>query len=273
MAEPSSIDQSLVAGLDDVVPLRLGEASTVFGATANGRRVAVKVVSIRSAVDRARFEREVEAIRRLRSCSEVPELVDVRTTDDTAALVMALGPGSDLGTVLATGGSFGWTAVVDFGVRFAETVHHAHVVGVVHGDIKPANVLVSVDVRPTLIDFGSARLSLDATERLGVDDIVYTPGFSAPEIYDGVAPTRAADVFSVGATLWAMATGTAPFGAATDPVPEVIGRTIAGSPGALPQGTPSALGALIASMLSVSPGLRPASMGDVASSLRRLQAR
>ena len=81
-----------------------------------------------------------------------------------------------------------------------------HQKGVIHGDLKPANIIVDSAARPWLIDFGLAQGS--ATEG---DAIGGTPAFMAPELFTGSSPSVATDVYALAATLWSLLVGHAPF--------------------------------------------------------------
>ncbi|MBS1838644.1 MAG: protein kinase, partial [Actinobacteria bacterium] len=98
--------------------------------------------------------------------------------------------------------------VVSLAVALASALDAAHGLEVVHGDVTPANV-VFVDGRPVLADFGLATWVQPGSgrreERRGA-----TPGWAAPERFDGAAPTSASDVYGLGATLWSAATARRP---------------------------------------------------------------
>ncbi|MFT3922371.1 MAG: sigma 54-interacting transcriptional regulator [Myxococcales bacterium] len=96
-------------------------------------------------------------------------------------------------------------------VRALQVVSSIHRAGIVHGDLKPANVIVDAAHGPNLIDFG-------LSSRVGVGDRFEsslsgsgTPLFMAPELFHGGEPTVASDVYALGATVWALATGRPPF--------------------------------------------------------------
>ncbi len=96
-------------------------------------------------------------------------------------------------------------AVIGLFLRVLETVATLHRLGVVHGDLKPANIIVDARGVPHLIDFGLASRSSDAHRLAGG-----TPAFMAPELLRGQLPSSSADIYALGATLWLLVTGALP---------------------------------------------------------------
>ena len=123
--------------------------------------------------------------------------------------------GSDVQTKL---GRRLFSAVEAVGIMtaVAEGIAHAHAHGVVHGDLKPGNVLLDLAGRPIVTDFGLAHLmhpGSDASTRQR--SIGGTAGFIAPEVLRGSGPpTVASDIYSLGAMAWVLVTGSVPLGAA-----------------------------------------------------------
>jgi serine/threonine-protein kinase PknK len=164
--------------------------------TEAGVDLAVKVVSPRpgSTVDPGRrAETEARAVARLGELSGVVRLHEVgRTAAGEAWLVVDLMPGGSL----AERAPLPCARVAAIGAELAATLAGAHRCGVRHGDLTPDNVLFDDADRPALADFGMAGLSHAADDPGGL-----TPAFAAPERLRGAAPSEAADVWSLGATL------------------------------------------------------------------------
>ncbi|MFF1903891.1 serine/threonine-protein kinase [Kitasatospora sp. NPDC058218] len=190
-----------------------GMGRVYLGRTAGGRTVAVKVVRGELAEDaefRARFRQEVAAARRVGGAWTAPVL-DADTEGEHPWVATGYVAGPALGTAVRDFGPLPEQAVRTLGVGLAEALAHVHGLGLVHRDVKPSNVLLTLD-GPRLIDFGIAR-ALDATSgftRSGY--VVGSPGFMSPEQANGQPAGPPSDVFSLGAVLAFAATGVQPFG-------------------------------------------------------------
>ncbi|WEH15969.1 serine/threonine-protein kinase [Streptomyces sp. VNUA24] len=212
--------QPLDAGEPTVVgPYRLlgrlgsgGMGRVYLGRSAGGRTVAVKIVHPHFALDeefRARFRREVDAARRVGGSWTAPVLdADPEASVPWVATGYAAGP--SLAAAIADGGHLPPHSVRVLGAGLAEALSAVHALGLVHRDVKPSNVLLTVD-GPLLIDFGIARAT-DGTASLTSTGVsIGSPGYMSPEQILGKGITGAADVFSLGAVLAYAATGQSPF--------------------------------------------------------------
>ncbi|WP_328955510.1 serine/threonine-protein kinase [Kitasatospora purpeofusca] len=190
-----------------------GMGRVYLGRTAGGRTVAVKVVRGELAEDaefRARFRQEVAAARRVGGTWTAPVLdADTEGAHPWVATGYVAGPA--LGGAVREYGPLTDPAVRTLGVVLAQALEHVHGLGLVHRDVKPSNVLLTLD-GPRLIDFGIAR-ALDAATGLTQSGfVVGSPGFMSPEQANGRPVGPPGDVFSLGAVLAYAATGVHPFG-------------------------------------------------------------
>ncbi|MFB8238877.1 serine/threonine-protein kinase [Kitasatospora purpeofusca] len=190
-----------------------GMGRVYLGRTAGGRTVAVKVVRGELAEDaefRARFRQEVAAARRVGGTWTAPVLdADTEGAHPWVATGYVAGPA--LGGAVREYGPLTDPAVRTLGAVLAQALEHVHGLGLVHRDVKPSNVLLTLD-GPRLIDFGIAR-ALDAATGLTQSGfVVGSPGFMSPEQANGRPVGPPGDVFSLGAVLAFAATGVHPFG-------------------------------------------------------------
>ncbi|MCL6667773.1 serine/threonine-protein kinase [Streptomyces panaciradicis] len=212
--QPLGADEPTVVG-----PYRLlgrlgsgGMGRVYLGRSAGGRTVAVKIVHPHFALDeefRARFRREVEAARKVGGAWTAPVLdADPEAAVPWVATAYAAGP--SLAAAVADRGPLPAPSVRALGAGLAEALTAVHELGLVHRDVKPSNVLLTLD-GPLLIDFGIARAT-DGTASLTSTGVsIGSPGYMSPEQIVGKGATGAADVFSLGAVLVFAATGQAPF--------------------------------------------------------------
>ncbi|GAA3103768.1 serine/threonine-protein kinase [Streptomyces echinatus] len=212
--QPLEVDEPATVG-----PYRLlgrlgsgGMGRVYLGRSAGGRTVAVKIVHPHFALDeefRARFRREVEAARRVGGAWTAPVLdADPEAAVPWVATAYAAGP--SLAAAVSEGGPLPAHTVRALGAGLAEALTAVHEQGLVHRDVKPSNVLLTLD-GPLLIDFGIAR-AMDGTASLTSTGVsIGSPGYVSPEQILGKGVTGAADVFSLGAVLAYAATGEQPF--------------------------------------------------------------
>ncbi len=195
--------------------LGVGGMATVYLArqTSLDRKVAIKVMrtSLREGDDgertEKRFLREGRMLARL-SHKNVCGIYDIAKVGSVAYIAMEYIEGGTLGDHLRRG----MTAADAIGVtvQLASALAAAHALGIVHRDLKPANVMMRGKV-PVLTDFGIARdLSGDRTEITG-DNILGTPHYMSPEQISGKPIDGRSDVYSLGAMLYELLTGSQPY--------------------------------------------------------------
>ncbi|HEV7649999.1 MAG TPA: serine/threonine-protein kinase [Actinophytocola sp.] len=136
---------------------------------------------------------------------------DVAEQDGDPWLVMEYLPSKSLAMVLSERGTLSPQEAAGIGMQIASALVAAHAAGIVHRDIKPANVLLGDDGTVKITDFGISRATGDVTVT-ATGMLAGTPAYLAPEVAKGQDPTPAADVFSLGSTLYTAVEGHSPFG-------------------------------------------------------------
>jgi hypothetical protein len=170
-----------------------------------GRQVAIKFFQHRGGLDWALLAREVEKLAFLSADRHVVQVLEVGWNAQPPYYVMEYVEGGSLETLVEQAGPLPVGEAVSIFWELATGLLHAHGKGVLHCDLKPANVLVDQDQRPRLADFGQARLSHEQTPALG------TLFFMAPEQADLAAvPDVRWDVYALGALLYYLLTGEPP---------------------------------------------------------------
>jgi diguanylate cyclase (GGDEF)-like protein len=179
-----------------------------------GRPVAIKVLRADLARDRglvARFREEAAVLASLRHRNLVQVYAFGEDGDDVF-FVMELVEGEPLSDVIdrlvPSGALVALDAVCKIVEEIAEALEAMHAAGIIHRDVKPANVLLDrINDRAVLVDVGVARRAHEATDAAG------TPGFAAPESFTDTPESAATDVYGLATTAYAMLTGGPPFGA------------------------------------------------------------
>ena len=248
-----------------------------------GREVALKFLPpdlLDSPDALNRFRREAELISSLNH-PHICTLYDIGEHDGRQFMVMELVQGDTLRKHIA-GRPMAIDRAVSIGIDIAEALDAAHAKGIVHRDVKPANVLLSGSSGAKLLDFGIAKRSAPlsagdlarqatmAATRLG--DFIGTPDYMAPEQVRGEPVDARTDVFALGAVLFEMATGRAPFAGptVTTTVDAVLNQP-APRPTAFNPRVSSDLERIILKALEKDPSLRYQTARDAGADLRRLQ--
>jgi tRNA A-37 threonylcarbamoyl transferase component Bud32 len=204
----------LIAGRYQLVaPIGSGANATVYRGLdlLLDREVAVKQPIVAPAVDAGmRAEAVKRIIRQARAAAKISHpgvaaIYEVVPGEDSPYIVMELIDGRSLAELLVAEGPLAPHRVAGIGRQVLAALVAGHIVGVLHRDLKPGNVMITSDEQAVLTDFGIA---------VTVDDpsvVAGTPGFTAPERASGMPATAAADRWSLGATLYAALSGHGPF--------------------------------------------------------------
>ena len=207
-------DPRLIGPYRLVGRLGAGGMGRVFlGVSAVGRPVAVKIIHAELAADpefRARFSIEVAAARKV-SGLFTALVVDADLDAPVPWLATAYVAGPSLSEAVRDRGPLSVTSVLALAAGLAKSLTAIHAAGVVHGDLKPSNVLLALD-GPRVIDFGISQ-AVEAAPLARAGLVVGTPSFMSPEQAAGKEVGPLSDVFSLGAVLAFAATGRKPFGA------------------------------------------------------------
>ncbi|MFI6759310.1 protein kinase [Micromonospora sp. NPDC050417] len=206
-----ALPKPVVPGLTDLHVFARGGYATVYRATQGsvGREVAVKVENrtLGSERDQRRFLREARAAGRMSSHPHVVDLFDAGVTEDQHPyLIMELCDGSYAERMRNS--PLGPAEARDLGVKIADALAHSHAMGVLHRDVKPANILHSHFNPAVLADFGLAVLAEVRDTQVTLE--VLTPAYAPPEMFRHSPPSPAVDVYALSATLYAVMHGQPP---------------------------------------------------------------
>ncbi len=249
------------------------------------RYVAIKVMSHQLAYDQTfidRFQREAAGVAQLRH-QNIVQMVDFGVKQDISYMVMEFIDGETLKERLVGlnngNGRMPLDEVVNTVVDIAAALDYAHAHGIIHRDVKPANILLRREERlarltggrpftAVLTDFGVARM-LEGVQLTGTGATIGTPDYMSPEQARGQAATAASDVYALSIVLYEMLTGELPFTADT-PVAMLLQHMQAVPPSVLlkvPE-LPSNLEMVLLRGLAKNPADRFPTAGQLADNLR-----
>jgi hypothetical protein len=215
--------------------------------------VAVRVIRPQLAEDaglRARFARDVAAARKVGG-PFTAQVVDADLDGPEPWLVAAYVPGVSLAEAVEREGPLPPATVLALAAGLAEGLNAIHAAAIIHGDLKPSDVLLAPD-GPRIIGFGISS-AVRATSLTGIGLMIGSPGFMSPEQAEGMTIGPSSDVFSLASVLAFAARGEGPFG--TGDTAALLSRVVRGRPD-LDQ-IPEGIRPLISRCLSADPAARP----------------
>ncbi|RZL84481.1 MAG: tetratricopeptide repeat protein [Rhodococcus sp. (in: high G+C Gram-positive bacteria)] len=262
-------------GFDPVEEIGRGGFGVVYRCTQEDleRTVAVKVLTVElDEENQARFFREQRAMGRLTGHPNIVNILQVGATDSGRPfIVMPYHPQDSLDARIRRDGPLPLAQALRLGVKMAGAVESAHRLGILHRDVKPANILLTDYGEPELADFGIAHISGGFETATGA--VTGSPAYTAPEVLAGDSPSPAADVYGLGAVLFSALTGHAAFErrSGEQVVAQFLRITTQPVPDLREHGIPDDVADLIARAMSRTPGQRPATAAAFGEELRRLQ--
>jgi serine/threonine protein kinase/N-acetylneuraminic acid mutarotase len=263
------------AGFDDAVEVGRGGGGVVYRCFQKslGRTVAIKVLaSDLEEDDRERFLREGYAMGALSGHPNIVNILQVGVTESHRPfIVMPYHAVGSLAQRVQREGRIAWPEALRLGVKLCGALETAHRTGTLHRDVKPANVLFNEYGEPQLSDFGTARIAGGYKTVTGF--FTGTLSYTAPEVLAGNPPTVAADVYSLGATLYALIAGGPPHErkADEDLIAHYLRITSTPVPDLRPAGIPTDVCAAIEKAMSKEPGERQASAAEFGRELQLAQ--
>ena len=230
------------------------------------RSVAIKLFSPQLArgENRTKFLREARVVGKLSHPAIIAvHDIGIEESSQTPYLVMEMVDGQALEKIIAKG-SVAFPTACEWAGHVAEALAVAHRRAVIHGDIKPANILITNENRVKLTDFGMARLASHQTDSA----VRGTPAYWCPEQILGRAQDARSDIFSLGVVLHEMLTGVNPF--AAESIPMVCNQVLSSTPLPPSRSNPSVppgLDEIVAGCLAKEPQFRISSAEALAERL------
>lgn len=279
MAQPGWVGQKLGGRYEILEPLGQGGMSAVYKAMdPNLRRVvAVKIIHPHLSSDPEfvrRFEKEAAAVAQLRH-PNIIQVFDFNHDEGAYYIVFEFIPGETLQARLKRLNETGRQMPVEEAIKISEDVGgalaYAAARGLVHRDVKPANIMLNVHGAAIIMDFGIVKI-VGGTQHTATGAVLGTARYMSPEQIKGGRVDERSDVYSLGVTLFEMLGGRAPYEADSamtvmmmhvqDPIPDVRD---------LRPMTPAALSQVVHRMLEKEPDRRYASTAEMVAALERLK--
>ncbi len=267
---------------------KLGEGGmgAVYAAedTNLGRKVALKVLPAVMATDPERlkrFQREAKTVAALNH-PNIVTIFSVEEADDTRFITMELVEGKSLDQIISRR-SLPIDKFFQIAIPLADALSAAHRRGVTHRDLKPANIMISEDGRVKVLDFGLAKLQIEAGSAEGQEDmtqaltqegvVMGTIPYMSPEQVQAKTVDHRTDIFSLGVIFYEMASGNRPFGgdSSADLISSIL-RDIPRPVNEINLELPNHLGRILKRCLEKEPGRRYQTALDIRNELEELQS-
>jgi DNA-binding NarL/FixJ family response regulator len=274
---PAIAAELAAAGFENAQEIGLGGFGVVYCCQQRSldRTVAIKVLT--AGLDPENLQRFLREQRAMGKLSGHPNIVNIFQVGATKAgrpyIVMQYHPRDSLNARIHDGGPLSWEETLHIGVKMAGALETAHRLGMLHRDVKPANILLTEYGEPQLTDFGIARVAGGFETRTGA--VAGSPAFTAPEVLQGQSPNPASDVYSLGATMFCALTGHAAVERRSGE--QVVAQFLRVTRAPVHEldeiDLPDDVRAAIGHAMAQSPDDRPASAAELGEELRRTQRR
>ncbi|QSE89351.1 protein kinase [Rhodococcus pseudokoreensis] len=271
----SVTEELIAAGFEDAHEIGRGGFGVVYRCLQPSldRTVAVKILEADlDEENRARFFREQRAMGRLTGHPNIVTALHVGVTGSGRPyIVMPYHPKDSLEARIRRNGPLPLEDALRLGVKIAAAVESAHREGILHRDVKPANILLTNFDEPALTDFGIAHVSGGFQTATGT--VTGSPAFTAPEVLSGDPPTESSDVYSLGATVFSAITGHAAFErrSGEQVIAQFLRITTQPVPDLREQGIPDEVSEVIERAMAADPEIRPPTAAAFGDELRRIQ--
>jgi len=244
----------------------------------NGQVFAVKVLD-KEFSDKpevaARFQREVQAYRRIHHPNVVAAIDFGRLDDGCLFMVLEFIQGHDLGELLARTLHLSSPRAAKIALQISLALVAAHGIGVVHRDLKPDNVMLVTrgtdEEYVKLVDFGIAKVPSSGQPLTALGSVFGTPGYMAPEQARGGAVDARTDLYALGIVLYEMLSGAPPF--VGDSVGDILVAHVTKPPPPLPASVDPELSALVQQLLAKDPAHRVQTATELSQRLRAILER
>ena len=274
MEQPKSLGRYQIQGV-----LGKGAMGMVYDGLDPGlnRRVAIKTILVKQLDEETarlyskRFEREVRAVARLNH-RNIVQVYDFGTEGDVAYIVMEFIQGKELKDFFDANERFDLKTTFHLMIELLEALDFAHDAGIIHRDVKPANIMVDAERHAKLTDFGVARV-IDPDgpqgEATQTGAMVGTPAYMSPEQIQGQPIDHRTDIFSAGIILYQFLTGQKPFEGSQWALAKKIVQDDPVRPSAIVQ-VPPEIDRVVARALAKEPEKRYQTARGFAESLKRI---
>ena len=252
-----------------------GVSATVYRALDKSldREVALKMLDpilMRDPAWIKRFRREARIIANLRH-PHIVRIWEIDQLEGELFIAMDLAKDGNLADLIKRKKRLDWNETKKIASAIGSALDYAHDKNLVHGDIKPANVLIDREVDALLTDFGFAKII--AQNSVGsslTGGIVGTPAYIAPEVWNGEKPTPQTDIYALGCIVYEMVTGQQLFTGKTSPAVMLAHFKPPAFPDVWPEGIPEGLTTILAKAMSKDPDKRYATAGEFIQALQFL---